>query len=753
MDGTLYQIVTSTKPEGGLESFTTSLHSLLLPFQERVRQGQPHITLEMHGTNGAVRFFLWIPDGLERAVEAYLRAAYPGAAITPAEEDPLAFTTHGYEAVGTYALFRQQFLPIRTAMPEGVPIDALLHALAAAEDDQRFSVQLLVRPRSNFWQVKARRGAQRLRRGKQQGTVAELSEFVMGPEQPRSASHLQLEQAVGMEWKADKLGFDCALRIACRADSAEEARMFQKIVEGALKPFTGLNGFKSLRFKNRAELLGAIRERTFRKRRCFILNATELATCWSIPKTDAAPVQRLHVPAIRPPKNAEHDQRIIGDTSYPGHREPVGIKLEDARQHLHVIGGTGTGKTTLLVNLALQDIHAGRSVIFLDPKQDAFDAILERLPRERLDDVIVIEPAEDWSTSFNPLRANSGHGELAGEQLLAIFRKFYAEYWGIYTEDVMRSALLTLLQEPNATVCHLPLLLENADYRRSVLKSVNDPLGLEPFWTWYEWLPEAKRTGMIGPTLNKLRDILLRPKVRRTLCQPHHTIDLNEIVNGNKILLVNLAPGLWGEDSAALIGSFLFSDVWDAIRLRANVPEEERSDVHMYIDEFPTFVSASASTFEDILAQARSLRLSLTLAHQHIDQLDKDMRSAVDANARNKIVFQLGQTDAVYMAPRLRRPISSESLMSLARHEIVAQLVLDGHVTQPFVAHTRPVPPITDPTIRDDAIAASRAKYGTRGSDADEQLIQDLDTGKAVLPLPSGTTVLAPGRRVKAHTP
>jgi hypothetical protein len=256
---------------------------------------------------------------------------------------------------------------------------------------------------------------------------------------------------------------------------------------------------------------------------------------------------------------------------------------------------------------------------------------------------------------------------------------------------------------------------------------------------------------MIGPVLNKLRDIILRPMVRRTLCQPHHTIDLNEIVNGNKILLVNLAQGVWGEDSAALIGSFLFSDVWDAIRLRANVPEEERPDVHMYIDEFPTFVSASASTFEDILAQARSLRLSLTLAHQHIDQLDTDMRSAVDANARNKIVFQLGQTDAARMAPRLI-PFSSESLRSLARWEIIAQLVVDGHVTKPFAAHTRPVPAITDPTIRDDAVAASRAKYGTRGSDADEQLIQDLNAGRAALPLPSGTTVLAPGRRVKTHT-
>src|SRR5581483_6317860 len=192
------------------------------------------------------------------------------------------------------------------------------------------------------------------------------------------------------------------------------------------------------------------------------------------------------------------------------------------------------------------------------------------------------------------------------------------------TDDILKSALLTLLRKPNATLAHIPLLLTDADFRRRVVTGLNDPIGLDHFWAWYEKLSDAQRGEAIGPVLNKLRDFLVRPRLRRLLCQPRSTVDLRRVIDSGQILLADLSVGRWGETTAGLIGSFLVAKLWQAALARAAIPEETRADFFLFIDEFQHFLGI-AGPFADALAQARSLRLSLTIANQHLGQLPRDL--------------------------------------------------------------------------------------------------------------------------------
>ncbi|HEV2010901.1 MAG TPA: hypothetical protein VGS17_07745, partial [Candidatus Limnocylindria bacterium] len=685
-DGQLYRI-TASAGSNRAEPFFISPHALLRPSHQRLVRGQPWIALELSGREGLLSFQVWIPLGEEPLVASLLRAAYPDVELTP-----LADGTPGHiaaQACARVQLAERSDLPIRTVFPAD-PFGGLLSAVAAARDGESITFQLLVRPRSSGWQLRAKLRAQRLRDGRGWSLLG------LASTSRRTAMRFEREQAAAIEAKAANPGFDCELWVAAVADRDARAREHVRAVGASLRPYAAANSFR-LRFaRPNPRFARRFAGRAYFGHGGFILTPAELAAIWHLP-TDAQPqVETIRSPKLPPPVGVSRGERVLGRSNWRGDDRPVGLSIADSREHLYLLGPTGTGKSTAMLNLAAQDIAAGRGVGVLDPKGDLVRELLARIPRERIKDVILIAPDDnDLVVGINPLECAIGEDpDLVAENTLTIFKRIYERSWGMRTDDILKAALLTLLRRPGSTLAHVPLLLTNAPFRTRILRDVQDPLGLDQFWRWFGQLSDAQRTEATGPVLNKLRDFLIRPRLRRLLCQSSSKVDLRKVVDTGQILLADLSVGRWGATPSALIGSFLIAKLWQAVLARSGTPEEDRRDFFLFIDEFQQFLGI-AGPFADALAQARSLHLSLTIANQHLGQLSADLRQAITSNARSRAVFQCGQDDASTLA-RQFAPLDAAALMSLPRFAMAARLSIDGQTSDAFTMRTLPPAPVTD---------------------------------------------------------
>lgn len=331
----------------------------------------------------------------------------------------------------------------------------------------------------------------------------------------------------------------------------------------------------------------------------------------------------------------------LGDSD-TGPRRGVGLAVADARHHLHVVGATGTGKSTLLTNLILADAKAGRGLAVLDPKGDLITDVLARLPESTASRLVLIDPTEDDApAALNVLDTHTRSPELVTDQVVGVFARLYASYWGPRIEDILRCACLTLTRQPSpaegspaTTLADIPRLLSFPDYRATVVGRITDTTGLAGFWAWYDQLSEAARAQVIGPVMTKLRGVLSRRFAVDLLGATASTFRLTDILDGG-ILLARLPKGVIGDDTTRLVGSLLLSGLWQAATARADVDETCRLDASIYVDECHNFLHLPGS-LDDVLAEARGYHLSLTLAHQHLGQLPREIADAVHANARNK---------------------------------------------------------------------------------------------------------------------
>ncbi|HEV8053977.1 MAG TPA: DUF87 domain-containing protein, partial [Candidatus Limnocylindrales bacterium] len=581
-DGQLYAVAAPLGP-GFPEQFFMSLHGLLHPPLRRLCAGQPWISLELVGRARQVGFQIWIPGGEKPFIESLLRAAYPGIELAPISGPWANATTTRFAQA---RLARGDYLPIQTAFA-AEPLASLIATLARVQDGDEVTLQLLVRPKPSTWQTAALILAQRLRDGRRGSSALRL-----GVAPDAGPMQFERDRAKAIEDKAAGLGFDCVLRVAAAADRPAPARELLRAVAASLRPYTAANSFdfRPVRYGRRFRDLFRLRQ--FSLGGSFILTAPELAGLWHLP-SDALPQLRvIRSPKLPPPLGANRGERTLGLSSWAHERCPVGLSVADSRHHLHLLGSTGTGKTTVMLNLVGQDIAAGRGVAVLDPKGDLVRGLLARIPRERLPDVIFISPDEsDLTVGINPLELGPGDDrDLVAENTLTIFKRIYERSWGMRTDDILKSALLTLLRRPDATLAHIPLLLTNPVFRRRTTQDLRDPIGLDHFWLWFDTLSDARRGEAIGPVLNKLRDFLVRPRLRRLLCQPHSTVDLRTVVDSGQILLADLSVGRWGESTAALIGSFLVAKLWQAVLARSAIEEEQRRDFFLFIDEFQHFL-------------------------------------------------------------------------------------------------------------------------------------------------------------------
>jgi hypothetical protein len=432
---------------------------------------------------------------------------------------------------------------------------------------------------------------------------------------------------------------------------------------------------------------------------------------------------------LRPDQRIRPSRRVVGQANAPGEERSLGLSIDDARHHLHVIGPTGTGKSTLLANLIVQDIAAGRGVVVIEPKGDLVQDVLARIPSERTDDVVLFDPSETkFPVGLNPLLGRGRSPELVADQVLAVFHGIWSSNWGPRLQDILHSSLLTLASRGDASLCVLPALLTNESVRRRLRAGVDDPIALEPFWAWFESISDAERQQAIAPVLNKLRPFLLRKSVRAIVGQLEPRFRIDEVFTKRKIVLVSLAKGLIGPEASALLGSLFVAELWQAVLGRAAVAAERRHTVVVYADEFQDYVHLPTD-MADALAQARGLGVGLTLAHQHLGQLPAPVKAAVLHNARSRVCFQLSGEDAQVMAKLSNEKLKPLDFQRLRRYQAYAQLLVGGEVTDFASLRTVPLPAATSDAkaIRE----ASRLRYGRAVLEVENEIRAVVEGGVA----------------------
>ncbi|MEV4791601.1 type IV secretion system DNA-binding domain-containing protein [Asanoa sp. NPDC049475] len=522
--------------------------------------------------------------------------------------------------------------------------------------------------------------------------------------------------------------FEIAVRFAAAADQpvrppgAERRRQIRERLVGlghsiaaASATYTGPNRLRRMKMPRPVV---ALAER--RLRRAFLATVPELAAMAALPQDLAVPgLDRARAKAVPAPAQIPSGGRgikVLG-RSQVGHHS-VGLSTVDARQHVHMVGKTGVGKSTLLLSMILSDIKAGRGTVVIDPRGDLVTDILDRLPATYADKIVLIDPDQDSPACFNPLD-DRGDPHLAVDNLVSIFAKIFQGQWGPRMDDTMRVACLTLMRHARPTLSLVPSLLQDRDFRARFTHGLDDPDGLGGFWVWYDGINEQFRGQVIAPVLARLRAFLLRDFVRSVIGNAHSSFDMGSVLDGG-VLLCRLPKGILGEDTMRILGSLIVARVWQAATARASIPEDQRKDACLYLEECQNFLTLPGSV-GDMLAEARGFRLGLVLAHQDLAQLPKDVAAAVSANARSKLFFNVDPADAKELSRHTKPEVDEHDLAHLDVFTGAARLLVGNRELPAFTFTTSPPAPIVG-----EATAIRQACAAAHGRTAEDPPMQQL---------------------------
>jgi CxxC-x17-CxxC domain-containing protein len=441
------------------------------------------------------------------------------------------------------------------------------------------------------------------------------------------------------------------------------------------------------------------------------------------------------------------DVAYFGRTDFRNTSRLFGIQRRDRRQHMYIIGKTGTGKSVLLHNLIVQDIVNGEGVCVVDPHGELVESVLNKIPASRAKDVVYFNPADtDYPIGFNVLELpDPRYKHLVASGLMGIFTKIWANVWSARMEYIMNNAVLALLDTPNTTLLGIMRILVDKDYRQKIIANLEDPV-VKAFWiNEYEEWQDKFRSEAIAPIQNKVGQFLSTPLIRNVVGQSRSTIDVFDLMNKQKIILINVSKGRIGEDNSALLGAMLITKIQLAAMERVRIPEDERKDFYLYVDEFQNFATDS---FASILSEARKYRLNLIMAHQYVGQLTTDtstkVRDAVFGNVGTMVSFRVGAGDAEFLEPEFEPEFVIQDIVNLPNYHIYLKLMVNGVTSRPFSAKTLPPFKINEEAATaDTVIGFSRQQYASPRKEVEGE-INRWAGGAAAVPI-GATEAIASG--------
>jgi CxxC-x17-CxxC domain-containing protein len=417
----------------------------------------------------------------------------------------------------------------------------------------------------------------------------------------------------------------------------------------------------------------------------------------------------------------QNEITFFAKTNFRNQERVFGIKMDDRRRHMYVIGKTGMGKTNLLENLAIQDIQKGHGIAFIDPHGDTAEKLIKAIPSNRINDVIYFNPADqEFPIAFNVMeKVAPEYRHLVASGLVGVFKKIWADSWGPRLEYILRNAILGLLEYPGSTLLGVTRILVDKSYRERVVEKISDPV-VRSFWVdeFSKWDPRVLQE-VISPIQNKVGQFLSSALIRNIVGQTVSSFDVRTIMDERKILIMNLSKGRLGEDNSALLGAMMITKIQLAAMGRVDIPEETRADFYLYVDEFQNFATES---FANILSEARKYRLNLILANQYVTQIAEEVRDAIFGNAGSIISFRVGAVDAEFLEKEFEPVFMMNDIVNLPKYQVYLKLMIDGIAGDAFSATTLPPIKLEDAGNEEKIINASRERYTTKKEEVEEKI-------------------------------
>ncbi len=701
--------------------------------------GQRHFAFEIVGLQGRVYMYAAVPVALVDVIKQAINSAYPTARLEEVSEHNVFSPIGRISGTigGELSLKEDYAYPIATYLDlkrDGMA--SLLNALASLDKEDGAGIQILIRPANAGWRKHAHKMSDRKRKGDNGLSFSGLAKDVAtafnkpphgadtnsGPKS-KELSNLEQSNVDAIDEKTRHQGFEVLIRVIVSSNVSQRSLSILNNVVASFSLYDapGKNGFKFTMTKDIDNLVTSYILRFFPQSiNKNILNAVELATLFHFPDERSMPTSQLirqGSKQVDGPRDIPEEGILLGYNIFRGTKKPIRISLSDRQRHMYVVGQTGTGKSTFLENLALQDMLKGNGFAFVDPHGDVVDRLLAMVPRERTEDVIYFNPAEmDYPLGLNLFEYDSPDQKdfLIQEALNMLYKLYDPQHQGIMGpryEHLFRNAALTVMADPNGgTFVDIPKLFRDPKYVQQKLRYVTDP-HIKEFWL--KEMPVSQRSNEFGDVVSwfvsKFGAFLNNDMMRNIIGQAKSSLDLRSIMDNKKILLVNLSKGRSGDLNSKLLGMIFVMKFQAAAMSRVDVPEDQRVDFCLYVDEFQNF---STDSFATITSEARKFHLNLIVANQFTTQLTPEIRDAVFGNMGTIVSFRIGQNDLESLGKYFQPAFDEDDLLRIPNHNTIVRTLIGGIPTAPFSMATIPALGTPNPRLAEALKQLSAAKYG-----------------------------------------